>query len=263
MRRLAGLLITVALTALASPSASAQGQVSLAEAKKKLNSSEAETIRSGIEAIGLLGTPRGIGPLSERIRQGLPPELLSAALDTLSVLGHRRAGPILFELAQHRRASVRAKAVQAIAASEPKGAARALQNALADSEAAVRSAAALGLGKLGATDALDSLFVALDRGVVEAATALGQLVRAKEVDRLLGYLGELPLNTLTPALSEVLARDDLKNEVKLEVIARLGEMATPGVKRFLQDYVASLPPKTRGRDPVRKAAEDAIVRIAH
>jgi HEAT repeat protein len=256
------LLVSAALGVLG-PSAESQAQgPSFAEAKRQLSARDAETVRAGIEGLGLYGRPRAVQPLAERIRQGLPPELLDAALDTLMVLGHASAGPVLFELAAHRRPPVRAKAIAAIVSCRPRGAERALAEALSDVDARVRGAAALGLGQLDATEQADRLFFALERGVLEAAPALGRIAKGDQVERLLTFLGEIPFDTLSPALAEVLTRDDVSRSAKLGVIARLQELATAEVKAFLQDFLASLPPSTRGRDPIRRAAEDAILRIA-
>lgn len=242
--------------------ASAQN-VSIAEATAHLQTNDPARIQTGIEALGLSGSARAVGPLSDRIRRGLPPELLDAALDTLAVLARPEAGPILFELSTHRRPEVRLKAIQAIAASKPRGADRALVTALSDLDPEVRSAAALGLGAVEARGSIDRLFHALDRGVTDASTSIGQLAGPSDIDRLLGYLGRIPFDALTPALNELLARRDVPSPKKLEVIARLQELATPEAKTFLEDFVASLPEPRRGRpDPVRQAAEDAILRIA-
>jgi HEAT repeat protein len=260
---LLALALYLCLAPASAPAAHAQ-ELSVAEATEHLGSSDPAAVRTGIEALGLAGNARAVPPLADRIRRGLPPELLDAALDTLLVLSRPESGPILFELTAHRRPEVRLKAVQAIVASEPRGADRVLVSALSDLDPAVRAAAALGLGQLGARTAIDPLFHALDRGVAEASTAIGQLATAEQVTRLLGYLGRIPFDALTPALSEILARRDVPQRTKLDVIARLEETATPEAKAFLQEFVASLPePPRRGRpDPVRQAAEEAILRIA-
>lgn len=267
------LLLAAAFAAITT-TASAQGQPSLQEAARMLEANDLDQVRTGIESIGLLGDARAVGPLSERIRRGLPPALLDVALDTLAVLARPEAGPVLFELVMHRRADVRLKAVQAIVASRPRGADRALATALADGDARVRAAAALGLGTLGARDTMDTLFLALERGVLESATALGQIVPNDGVPRLLGYLGRVPFDSMAPGLNEILARREIPEATKLEVIARLQELATPEAKAFLQAFVASLAPPAeppRGRRPprpdrttenLRRAAEDAILRIA-
>lgn len=228
----------------------------LSQHVEQLSSQSPDEVRGALEALGLAGDAHAVAPIVERIRHGLPPELLDVAIDTLTVLGRPEAGPVLFELAEHRRAAVRLRAVQAIAAIHPTGADRALTDALADSDASVRSAAASALGELGATGALDALFHALDRRIPEAASAIGHLARPAEVERFLGYLGQLPFPLVTPALGEMLQRSDLAERARLSIVHRLSELATPEVRAFLEGLVSNL------SGAVRRAAEDAITRIS-
>ncbi|MEC7518993.1 MAG: HEAT repeat domain-containing protein [Myxococcota bacterium] len=250
-------------TLLASASVEAQrrrrGNPELDAAVEQLGADDRDQVRAGLETLGLMGDPGAVAPISERIRRGLPPDLLDIAVDTLTILGRAEAGPILFELARHRRAGIRLKAVQGVVATRPRGAARVLVAALSDTDETVRAAAAEGLGTLGAREGIDDLFHALDRRVPNAAMAIGQLARPAEVDRFLGYLGQLPFDQVTPALSEILHRDDLAERAKLAVVHRLTELATPEVRTFLEDYVSGLDPDDRSQ--VRRAAEDAIPRI--
>lgn len=224
-----------------------------------LASESQDEVRGGLEALGLLGDPTAVGPIAERIQRGLPPDLLEVALDTLMILGRPEAGPVLFQMMSHRRPNIRAKAVQAIVATRPRGADGALIAALSDTDPTVRSAAAEGLGTLGAVSGLDPLFHALDRSVPEAALAIAQIARPAEVERFLGYLGRAPFDSMTPALSEMLLRADLAARAKLAIIHRLTELATPEVRQFLIDFVAALEPSSEPQ--VRRAAEDAIPRI--
>ncbi len=234
-----------------------RGSPELTQHVEQLGAADPDQVRGAIEALGLLGDPRAVEPIAERIRRGLPPELLELAISTLTLLGRPEAGPVLFELANHRRAEVRVAAVQAIATVRARGADRALAQSLGDADPAVRAAAASGLGELGATGALDALFLALDRRVPEAAAAIGRLARPAEVDRFLGYLGRLPFDLVTPALGEMLHRDDLAERARLTIVHRLTELATPEVRGFLEQLVSSLPAGSQ----VRRAAEDAIPRI--
>lgn len=255
--------LAAALTILgAADAAAAQARRGKTAPTELLESDDPAEVRRGIETIGLEGKRRHVRALAKRVRAGLPPELLDLAIDTFTVLGRPEAGDILFELASHRRTPVRTKAVEAIVACKPDGASDALVTALSDDAEPVRNAAALGLGEVGGDEALEPLFVALDRGVLQAATAIGQLADREHVDKLLAHLGRLPFDAMTPALLEVLARDDVPRQLKLDVIGRLAELATADVKTFLQDYVASLPPDDASSEPLRRAAEDAILRIA-
>ncbi|MEQ9077616.1 MAG: HEAT repeat domain-containing protein [Sandaracinaceae bacterium] len=236
-----------------------RGNPELDAAVELLGAEDRDQVRSGLEALGLMGDPGAVAPIAARIRRGLPADLLDIAVDTLTILGRAEAGPILVELVRHRRPGIRLKAVQGIVATRPRGAARVLTGALSDTDETVRAAAAEGLGTLGAHEGIDDLFHALDRRVPNAAMAIGQLARPADVDRFLGYLGQLPFDQVTPALSEMLHRDDLAERAKLAIVHRLTELATPEVRTFLEDFVNGL--DIDDRSQVRRAAEDAIPRI--
>ncbi len=225
-----------------------------------LDSHSRDQVESAIQNLGLLGEARAVEPLVQRIRRGLPPDLLEVATMTLMALGQPSSGPVLFELIRHRRPKVRTRAAEAITAVNPPNADKALLQGLQDGNRDVRAAAATGLGEIGARDALSALFRALDRGVLEASASIGKLVPAEQVGKLLGYLNTIPLYSLGPALREVLNREDVTENAKLEVVARLQEVATSEVKGLLVDFLASsgesAPPN------LVRAVERAIQQIA-
>ncbi|RLB45920.1 MAG: hypothetical protein DRJ42_28875 [Deltaproteobacteria bacterium] len=256
--------VGLALLTLAAGTAEGQGRrgprARPAEIEEQLASADRDVVQTAIETIGLSGNPRFVPLLAARIMKGLPPELLETAVDTLTVLGRPEAGDVLFVLASHRRAEIRARAVAGIISCRPEGASSALQSALSDLDPHVRSAAAVGLGQIEAAGATDALFHALDRNILEAATSLGQLVAAGEVARVLGYLGQVPLDVVTPALSEIIARENMEQETKLEVLGRIAELATPDARQFLVDMAESVPNDRRHR-ALREAATAAAERI--
>ncbi|MGE0787091.1 MAG: HEAT repeat domain-containing protein [Sandaracinaceae bacterium] len=258
----AGTLLAVAGLAFAAPALAQRrgGGPDLSGPLAQLASTDQDEVRAGLEALGLSGSPRAVTPIVQRVERGLPPELLGVAVDTLMILGRPEAGPLLFDLMHHRRADIRLKAIQAILATLPPGHEGVLVTALGDSEPTVRAAAAEGLGSTGAVRSIDALFHALERGVPEAAMAIAALARPSDVDRMLALVGTMPFEALTPALSELLHRRDLADRSKVAIIHRLTELATPGVRSFLEDFVASLPPEDHSE--VRRAAEEAIPRIA-
>jgi hypothetical protein len=60
-----------------------------------------------------------------------------------------------------------------------------------------------------------------------------------------------------------MARADIPERTKLDVVSALQELATGEAKLFLQDLVETMPQPRRGEsDAVRRAAEDAVLRIA-
>jgi HEAT repeat protein len=236
------------------PAASAKNKAAIESARGMMASNRRENVEAGIQSLGLLGTAEAVEPIAERIRQGLPSDLLETAIVTLMALGQPNAGPVLYELTAHRRADVRLRAVEAIAAARPSGAERALLAALSDSDTRVRSAAAVGLGELGASSAIEKLFLALDRGNMEASGAIGKVVAPGEAQRLTDYLGQVPLRNLGPALSEVLRRKDVAERAKLDIIARLEEVGTKEVKGYIGDLIAA------GGDSLTPSISKALLR---
>jgi HEAT repeat protein len=235
-------------------------QLSLEEIAVMLSSASADEVRMAIEASASLGTPDVIPLIQERVRAGLPPELLEVALDSVVLLGDPSAGELLAALTRHRRPNVRLKAVQAIVALKAVGAAPALERALSDSAPPVREAAAAGLGELGVRADINRLFLAFDRNVGSAARAIGRLAKDDDVARLLGYLGRQPLTSLTPAFDSLLVRKDLGEATKLRVVAQLLELGTAEARGYLEGLMQKLPADTPPR--VRRSIDDAVARIA-
>lgn len=242
------------------PKLDAKTQAQLNEAKKMLASSEKTDVEAAIQSLGLLGVPAAVDPLVERIQQGLPHDLLETSIVTLMALGQPSAGPALFDLARYRRPEIRKLAIEAITAVRPSGGEAVLVAALNDSEGDVRAAAAIGLGDIGSPGSIDTLFLALDHGNLDAAAAIGKLVPARDVKRLFGYLGKVPFRSLGPAFAEALKRKDVAENDKLAIVARLEEVGTSEVKGFFNDLMAST---TGGLPPnVSKAVLRAMSEIS-
>jgi hypothetical protein len=240
--------------------APAPGQLSLEEIAVMLSSANADEVRTAIEASASLGSPDVIPLIQERVRAGLPPELLDVALDSVVLLGDASAGELLASLTRHRRPTVRLKAVQAIVALKAVSAAPALERALSDSAPNVREAAAAGLGELGVPADINRLFLAFDRNVGSAARALGRLAKENDVARLLAYLGRMPLSNLTPAFDALLMRRDVNEATKLRVVAQLQELGTAEARGYLEGLTQKLPADTPSK--VRRSIDDAVARIA-
>jgi len=233
-------------------------ELTLEQATALLDSASVDEVRSGIEAMGLLGSPGAVAPLSARIRRGPPPELPPTDVHPPRLLGRNEAGPVLFELVQHRRPEVRLRAVQAIATCRPDGADRALVVALSDSSAPVRTAAAQTLGELRAVSALDSLFLASDHGGTEAGPAIPQVPPTQGLARVTAVRCPPPLGALRPMLLTLMQRADLPARARLTVVSAVSELATAEARALLEEAANDLP----ARDPVRRAAEEAAARIS-
>ena len=260
MRNMHFIVIVVAIFLLGGVPANAQrGGDAGDELRRRLFTTDSDVVLGTLQELAFEPSSEGALAIGERIRFGLPMNLLLAAMDTLRAMQVAEAGPALVQLTQHRRSEIRLLAVQGLLACQPPGVERVLEVSLADSDPSVRSAAAAGLGQVGASGAVSSLFLALERGVLEAAVALGQVADESGIRRLLGYLGQVPFDSITPALSEALVRRDLPMSLKLEVIGNLEELGTDEVRFYLEALGTNL---TSSRDtPVRRAIESASVRL--
>jgi HEAT repeat protein len=230
------------------------------EAAALLQSAEDEKIIEGVKKLGELADPTGVTPLVDLLKAGQSDKVTQAAIDALGAISSPKAIPILIEYMKHRRAEVRVIAINAIAEIKDKQVSEALKSALKDSDTNVRKTAALALGRYGDPSAVDILFKAFDRNVVEAAIAIGQLGSVNDMERLSTYLGKSPLTILLPGFLEFLGRADFPEKGKLKIIEKFKELAGPEVKQFLIKFVAGLPAEDKG--PVKTKAQEAINAIA-
>jgi HEAT repeat protein len=229
------------------------------DAIAKLQSQNMDEVRDAIQFLGVSEAPTAVDPLVTLLRTGPPDIYTEAIVEALGSLARPQALPVLLDYLRHRRVNVRTKVVDAIAAIRDPRVRPALEQGLRDSDPRVRGAAALALGRTAATASLPVLFRAFDRGVPEAAVAIGQLGNAASSEQLLGFLGQRPLPLLLPGFKEFMARRDFPEPAKLHVVEKLLELSGPQVKRFLISFVGTLPENDRSR--VRQAAEEAIRRI--
>jgi HEAT repeat protein len=237
-----------------------EGQLSLEEIAVMLSSGDADEVRMAIEGAASLGSKDVVPLLSERIKAGLPPDLLRSAVDSLMLVGDASTLEVFTLLSSHRTEPIRLSAVEALGSLKAPGAVDALLKALSDGSSPIREAAAHGLGEQGSRAALPALFKAFDRDVRSAAGALGKLAGPDELSRLLDYLGRVPFTNLSPAFDAFMARRDVSEALQLRVVVQLTEVGTGEARGYLERLYKELPPDTKPR--VRRAIEDAVVRIA-
>ena len=61
---------------------SAREDGGITEARAMLASGDHDRVEAGIQSLGLIGTADAVPPLTQRIRDGLPPDLLDTAILT-------------------------------------------------------------------------------------------------------------------------------------------------------------------------------------
>jgi hypothetical protein len=214
---------------------------------------------SAIDALSALPSRSATDALSALLFEGLPDASTDRILERFGERARPTALDALERMARHRRPEARVRALRAIAAigvADPKldaGTSKLLAAALRDSDTTVRGAAASALGARferldggksrapSTTDAavVDVLLRAVARGVPEAARAAGFATPEAELPKLHASLTGLPLTAALDAYDAALARKTLSEAAKLDVIARLGEIATPATKTFLASVIAA------------------------
>ncbi len=215
-----------------------------------------DDVWKGLRQLKQIGKPTIVRRIADRLRKGLPPPLTLLAIEALVAAGRGPSGPVLIELVSHRREGIRKAAVTALGALRIRKAMPVLREALDDSDPGVRAAAAEALGRLRLSRSRRDLYHAFERGVPEAALAIATLARLEDVDKLVGYLGDHQFGTLKPAFDRLLNRTDFPRKGKLQLIARLGEAATPAAENYLQELVEEL--SGPGRKQMMRAISSAL-----
>ncbi len=229
----------------------------------KLQSPNPDEVREAIDLLSVIDRPEVVPPLAELLRAGQPDAITDRALEALRGLAAPESIEVLTEFLHHRRVAARRRAYQALAAIDDPRIPRLLERGLRDSDRSVRGAAALALGEIGARQSLDILFRAFERGVVEAAIAIGKLGDAAAIERYGEFLGREPLGVMLSGYREFLGRRDIPHDSKKAIVERLGEVAGVMVRRFLGEYLASLPERTRNRQirELKVLLQETIARI--
>ena len=224
----------------------------LDEIVPRLSSTNPDEVREAIDLLSVIDRREVIPPLAELLRSGQPDAITDRALEALRGLADPASMEVLTEFTRHRRAGARRRAYAAIAGIEDRRAATVLEQGLRDSDRSVRAACALALGAIGARGSLDVLFVAFERGVVEAAVSIGKLGNDGSVERFTAHLGQQPLSVMLSGYEQYLRRNDISDATKIAIVNRLGEVSGRAVREFLTQYLATMPAAARAPRPPRR-----------
>lgn len=232
------------------------------EIAARLSSANPDEVREAIDLLSVIDHASVVPHLAELLRSGRADEVTDRALAALRGLAQPSSIDVLVEFTHHRRARARRLAYQALAAIEDRRVPSLLEQGLRDSDRNVRAAVARDLGEIGARQSVDTLFVAFDRGVVEAAIAIGKLGNRQSLGRFNEHLGRMPLSVMLSGYGEYLRRSDIPDDVKIDVVNRLGEVSGPMVRSFLQRYLDTFPTRGRAsRSRVRTIVVETLRRI--
>jgi len=240
--------------------AAAPTMADLGRIVEQLRSPQPDQVREAIDLLSVLDRPEVVAPLATLLRSGPPDTITDRALEALGGLAQPSAIEVLTELTHHRRANARRRAYDALTAIGTPPVQRVIEQGLSDSERTIRGGCALSLGQIGARGSLNTLFRAFERGVVEAAISIGKLGNAEAVTRFNAHLGRQALAIMLSGYGEFLRRSDIPAAVKTDIVARLGEVSGPMVRRFLSEYLGSFPRWDRN-SPLRRQVDETIRRI--
>ena len=213
-------------------------------ATEDLNSKDPDVVIEAVQILGATGDTSAVSDLISLLATGPRSDITDSILFALGSLPDEDAEPVVISYLNHRRPDARTAAIMALENYESKTVTEALEKALADSDRQVRAAAAMALGKRGSQGSVPILFIAFERGVVEAAIAIGQLGNEEDSKRLTRYLGREDIKVLLSGFDEFLKREDFPEEAKLNILNRLFDLAGPEVWRFAVTYKATFPPDT-------------------
>jgi hypothetical protein len=227
---------------------------------ERLQSGDAALIQSALDDVRVAGQAGAVAVpvIATLLRQGVSLALTRAAIETLGETESEAASDVLSWYARHRDVEVRKSAVQALAHAGGPETVLALRVALTDSEPSVRGLAATGLGTLKVHEAVADLFTALDHGVKDAATSVGQICAPSDCEKLVDKLGRMPLDVVTSGIERVLFRPaaEVSDDLKLKIVGRVRELGTAGAHGFLRGVQARWP---KGGSPqVRQAIDEAV-----
>ena len=231
----------------------------LRTAEAKLATGDEPAIRQALASLGDLGGDAAAHAVVARLRRGLPPQLIEAAIDTLVLLNRPSLAPPLLELTQHRRIQIRIKAMQALAALRMKSAQSALLYALDDPSSEVRGAAVEALAAVGNSRALPALYTAAERDVPGAWQAIGSIATPADVKGLVARAQTKDVVQIRPALDALLARTNLPLDAKLKLLQQVTSLGSPSARACLVEWLAAY--KAEGDPRLRKALLDSVARF--
>lgn len=225
----------------------------------RLSSASTDEVLAAIDQLSVIDDPAVVAPLVAMLRAGQPDAITERGVEALRGLAQPSSLDCLAELARHRRPAVRRRAYAAIAAIHDPRSRALLEQGLRDSDRQVRGECADQLGRTGARASLDLLFRAFERGVIEAAAAIGRLGTSESVARFDEHLGHAPLSVMLSGYEQYLHRTDIDEDTKVDIVGRLGEVSGRTVREFLGQYLLTFSERDHSR--LRTVVRDTLARI--
>jgi hypothetical protein len=231
------------------------------DALKRLKSGDPPQIQSALDDVrtSARAGAAAVPTIVELLRQGLPPSLTQAAIETLGDTASEAASDVLGWYTRQRNVGLRRAAVEALGKTRGPIAAKTLRASLSDQDEAVRGLSATALGGMNAKEAVTDLFVALDHKVNEAAASIGELCDPADCERLATKLGRVPFDVVSGGLDQVLLRPpkEVDDDTKIKILGEVRELGTAEANQFLKDVQSKWPARTSPR--VKQAIDQAVI----
>lgn len=259
---LAGCLV-VSPVALTMSAATAAAQKKKPERKEH---AEKAALESGdesriIEALGRIAKAKdesAVPLVAALIRTGSSKTVMAKAFEVSGVLEASDLSAPIAPYLRHRDQELRRAAAKTLIKTKGEHAVKALRRGLRSSDGVVRGLSATGLGTLKAEAALPDLFSALDRNVLEAAAAIGQICKPDACGKLLDRLGKTPFDVMTSGLDQILFRDPkaMPDDEKMRIVGQLRELGTAQAGKYLASVAERWPEDWSQR--IKKALDAAV-----
>ncbi len=250
-----GVVVAVASTALAQPKTPAgkKPKVDVKPLVAQLASTNVEEAAKAAEALGAATEPAAHDALLDALAFGLPAQV---AIPAIAALAQHPAPPDVVALrryADHRNPGVRGSALGALALYPDPAAHAAVVAGLHDPVGIVRSAAASAAAQGHVREAVETLFVLLEKGEEPAARALATMADADLARKLGDQLGKVPEPTLALSLGVLLRRADFgPDTARVEVVRAIAKINDQAAVKALTDYIDATP-----KNPPRPSRAEA------
>lgn len=210
--------------------------------------------------------PGQIPMVSTVLLRGVPPNVAASGLEAIQRSGRAEGSEAVLRFLSHRRPTLRRYAVAAAWAIHTPAMVRAIESSLGDPSAAVREHAARALGEIGDAHSVTALWQALEHDVDRtlrpegselahrAAVSIARRGTPEDITRLLTFMQRASFTAMSEALQAALARTDVPDPIKVNVINAVGNLATPDARTFLTDFARTAPRSPLGRQATETAS---------
>jgi hypothetical protein len=226
--------------------------------QKALESGDEARSLEALERIAEAREPQAAPLIDALLVRGASTKVLLRAIEVVKELGQSASATALVPYVGHRNPELRRAAARALAHTKSPEAVVALRHALRSNDAAVRAAAARGLGTLGAREAVEDLFAVLPKDVPDAAQPIGNLCNEAQCERFIDFLGKLPFDVIESGFEPIFLRpaSEVSDELKIKLVERIRRLATKSATELLERTRAVWP--ADGSPKVKQAIEAAL-----